>query len=681
MVKHCNPDYTIGVVDSAAIKKKTKGKLTTYPVSHLSSVLSPFSHCLIHLINYKYLDLSSIRIPLVLERYPSQKHLWKLMRRQNDNFRWKCVFHGFLYPTMPKGSPPSSLFRYSAFYSEFWTGPVKEENIFSNIYRHRDYYVYFTNRKSSRNWLQFAQGVHETQRSAGQSHSAVVYMSKNSKFLEWHISCRTCHPAMFTFHQQPARVILIEEFSKIAATIHPDRIFQICDIYAQHAIPHRQKTRFPNFFTISTHSNIDITTFSAIYPNNSYVFEVMTFMTGSDFKEPRRTRIQINQATNIPIVRIASQSHRFLTCDGLLKEAESGPSFHHLVSAYQVAPWFTLVTLILLTNVVFKIIFSLSETNCNALLLMIAFLVEQGIGITPSTRKTLSALLLLAPWLLMSIIISNAYKGQNVTDLISPLKPRLVSLFDEILAQDYTLYVSNHKWYDHRSKKFVEREETSMVRSRLHISIAEYEIEKLSNDTLTFLEKLKSRIFVISDNHKLTLIDAISSCNKTAMVTYGSTIDEYESQLKFLRPNSHVVKSSEEFFKKERGWIVDYGMDPQLEARFSALFQAGCVNLWRRYIQFLRMIQFNSVNRASVRVRDDEKSGSSAGELEQLSSLQASPKSSDCLDFLVMQVIGKRNPLVAGFSGPRFPGTLFDKSYDSLEPKIFLPFFINWIKI
>ncbi|OXA59439.1 hypothetical protein Fcan01_04423 [Folsomia candida] len=74
----------------------------------------------------------------------------------------------------------------------------------------------------------------------------------------------------------------------------------------------------------------------------------------------------------------------------------------------------------------------------------------------------------------------------------------------------------------------------------------------------------------------------------------------------------------------------------------------------------------------------DPHSGSSAGGLE-LSTWETSPKSSDPLDILVMQVTGKRNPLVAGFSGLRFPGTLFDKSYDSPEPKIFLPFFINWI--
>lgn len=151
-------------VHTATVKKKTKVNSATYPVPHLSYILSLFSHCLIHLINFKYLDIPSTRIPLVLERYPSQKYLKKIRRRQNDNFRWRCVFHGFLYPKMPRGSPPapSSLFRFHGFYTEFWTGPVKTER-FSNLFRHRDYYVYFTNRKADRNWLQFAQGVHETQ--------------------------------------------------------------------------------------------------------------------------------------------------------------------------------------------------------------------------------------------------------------------------------------------------------------------------------------------------------------------------------------------------------------------------------------------------------------------------------------------------------------------------------------
>lgn len=153
------------LVVSAAIKKNTTVKITTYPISQLDRILSPFSHCLIHLINYKYLDIPSTKIPLVIERYPSKKELKKLKRRQKDNFRWKCVLHGFLYPTMPKGSAPYSLFRFHPFYIEFWTGPAKKYQS-SSLFRHRDY-VYFTNRKSNRNWLQFAQGVHETQGTTG----------------------------------------------------------------------------------------------------------------------------------------------------------------------------------------------------------------------------------------------------------------------------------------------------------------------------------------------------------------------------------------------------------------------------------------------------------------------------------------------------------------------------------
>ncbi|OXA41267.1 hypothetical protein Fcan01_24002, partial [Folsomia candida] len=394
---------------SAAIKKNTTVKITTYPISQLDRILSPFSHCLIHLINYKYLDIPSTKIPLVIERYPSKKELKKLKRRQKDNFRWKCVLHGFLYPTMPKGSAPYSLFRFHPFYIEFWTGPAKKYQS-SSLFRHRDY-VYFTNRKSNRNWLQFAQGVHETQGTTGQSHSAVVFMSEHNKLPEWHILCNTCHQIMFTFLQQPDGIILTEEFSKIASTIHPDRIFQISDIDAQHAIRHRQKTRFPNFFTISTHSDFNTIVFSAIYPNYSFIFEFMTFMTGSDFKQPRRTRIFITLPTHIPFIRISVESHRFLTCDGLLNEDDSRPNFHHLVSAYRLGSWLALTTLILLTATILKIIFNLTKTNCYEILLLVAFLVEQGIDVSPSRRKTWAAEFLLAPLLLMSIILSNAYKG------------------------------------------------------------------------------------------------------------------------------------------------------------------------------------------------------------------------------------------------------------------------------
>lgn len=171
-------------VDSSGIKTQIKFNITAFPISHLSSLLSPFSRCLIHLISYRYLDIPSTRIPLVLERYPSQKFLSNIKRRQNDNFRWICVFHGFVYPPMPQGSAPQRLFKYPAFYAEFWTGQVKRRERFSNILRHRDYYVYFTNTRSVRKWLQFVQGVQEGQGAGGMN--SLITLGLNFLAILWH---------------------------------------------------------------------------------------------------------------------------------------------------------------------------------------------------------------------------------------------------------------------------------------------------------------------------------------------------------------------------------------------------------------------------------------------------------------------------------------------------------------
>lgn len=134
-----------------------------YHLPYLNDLLTPFSQCLIHLINYKHLNIPEPRLPIVVEGYHlknsgQERFLLleeNLTRRQIDSFRWKCVFHGFMFPEMSKSS---SKFKCTAYYKEYWTGAISEDAS-SNLFRHRDYYIYFTNVKSVRDWPRWARGI------------------------------------------------------------------------------------------------------------------------------------------------------------------------------------------------------------------------------------------------------------------------------------------------------------------------------------------------------------------------------------------------------------------------------------------------------------------------------------------------------------------------------------------
>lgn len=153
----------------------------TQVYSHLEKLISPFPHCLVHLINFPYLNIPETQVPLVLERYGKIRdyhgsrvpnYRKKLMHRQNDGFRWKCVFHGFLYPKTPKTwKGARDVLSFPPFYTEYWTGNFVWEPM-AHLYRHQDYYVCFTGEHSLNKWIQWVIGVQ-----GGQSFMG-IYISK-----------------------------------------------------------------------------------------------------------------------------------------------------------------------------------------------------------------------------------------------------------------------------------------------------------------------------------------------------------------------------------------------------------------------------------------------------------------------------------------------------------------------
>ncbi|OXA48933.1 hypothetical protein Fcan01_16553 [Folsomia candida] len=422
---------------------------SAYNVSYLNDLLNQFSNCLIHFINYKHLDIHQPEIPIVLEDpgYNIERLEDNLTRRQKDSFRWKCVFHGFLFPEMPTTVHYASQFECPHYYKEYWTGPISgREAGFSNLFRHRDFWIYFTDRKFFTNWATWARGIERVQGSKAQSYTGIVYISKSTQLPEWYISCRTCHPKKFTFHQHipTDQTTIVESFYKIATTFHPDNKFQISDVFSEVPV-HSMKTE---------------------QLQNSTKYQQML---------PRT-----NDLASIG-------SYKFLTCDGLLQGELSGPKFGNLVSAYGMEAWVALLVLGFVSAIILKFIHSSGKVIVlsDTLLLALALLLEQGINIPTFRNKLLSSTCILAPWLLMFVVLSNGYRGSN----------------------------------------------TIRCEAR-----AQY-----------------------------TLLDGIVSCNKSAMVVYGSDINEYEAKLKFLRPKSNIAKGKDELFKEELGWLVSYSLDAKLE--------------------------------------------------------------------------------------------------------------------
>lgn len=490
-------------------------------------------------------------------------------------------------------------------YIEYWTHTANPGYDNQNTY-----FVMFSKNKRVSEWIEWARGIQETQRDWKQSNVGVVLMNteKISGFPEWYISCWSCHPNKFTFHPASENS-LTESFRKIARTVHPDKVFALWDLFGELERHVVKKTLPPTFTTITPTSNPDIMSFSIIYPNQSYIVDSLSM--SLEFMAPRRTTIQLYlPVTSTNSIRLTSISVRFLTCDGLATEESNGlQSFNHFLSSYQSEIWICLIIAILVIAVVIKVTIYMgrSENGSNnqaPILLPIAFLFEQSIPIGPTLRKYFAAKCILAPWLLMCIILSNAYKGSNVTDLTAPLKPPLVTKFEQILARHYTIFVPQVRIYFPRVKKYMEYPKP---RSRF-LSDVQNAQSGYSGYSSSFLDNLHDSISIVMERHNITLLQAILNCNKTALAAYGSDVDNYESQLKVLLPQAkHIVKSEEHLFSVELGWGVQYGFDPRLEMRIRALYESGLVNVSTSFLKFVKMMKFRGRNRNVYHGGEDAK--------------------------------------------------------------------------
>jgi len=148
---------------------------------------------------------------------------------------------------------------------------------------------------------------------------------------------------------------------------------------------------------------------------------------------------------------------KFVSCG---KPGKGGLAFEQLTSIFDIATWVavatSLVTMAMFLNWVVKIYSSepapslfqgklkTKLTSCVKvipdLVLMSKVLFEQGGPISNSYLKCSNLRFALAPFLLMALILSNAYKNENVTKITLPLTLIPVNTFDKLVNYNFTLF-------------------------------------------------------------------------------------------------------------------------------------------------------------------------------------------------------------------------------------------------
>lgn len=144
----------------------------------------------------------------------------------------------------------------------------------------------------------------------------------------------------------------------------------------------------------------------------------------------------------------------FITCGG---EQPGRINFTWLYSSYDVPSWiaiilsFGLLGVLLHSLVVTKLGANL-KLDHNVFELGFRVLLEQGDEVAVNTKRFGFMYWICAPLILAAVVISNAYKGKNITDLSAPILPRGVANWEELLAFDkpvFTIYSRKKGYLEH----------------------------------------------------------------------------------------------------------------------------------------------------------------------------------------------------------------------------------------
>ncbi|OXA49346.1 hypothetical protein Fcan01_15874 [Folsomia candida] len=171
--------------------------------------------------------------------------------------------------------------------------------------------------------------------------------------------------------------------------------------------------------------------YHASLPHHQHLLEILNISFFPGYDDPRIVEMpldtpQLNYDLNNHILPVEAASFRFLTC-----YSETELSFEFYVKPFQWQVWVSILLSILIIAGFLKVHDSL-RTSFSAFFNVIGVLLEEAYSAPSTLWKSEPFRIVLISWLLMCIVLTNAYMGVAITDLSSPLKSKSLSTFSDL---------------------------------------------------------------------------------------------------------------------------------------------------------------------------------------------------------------------------------------------------------
>jgi hypothetical protein len=607
----------------------------------LPTFLSPFTFCLVHFINYGYLDLPFpyLSSPLLLERFllPINGSPGLSGRAQLANFRWTCILHIFLLPNITgqshneydDGQEDHTLiyWRYKNFLNPTISGKQGQR-----VPRF-DYFFLFTDSQDTevhRSWLKDIENSLDTPE-GGYFLPAIVQLREQTNLMTYEV-CNFSVVAPFAFPKEfhfisiPLRIKTLSElehhFHSAFDLRNPLTPIGVTDMMHSSGLLFQiQPLVPPSFFTFGQddleEESLDLAILALASPENNITFQRIFVPLRDDFRHfplsPSSPWIIIRSHVS-SYMSLHSTAYSFLTCDGLLSFPR--PSFFLFLSAFNPTVWVALLIATFSLAFFLQISFNLSEykqhcqqqnsrgsSSVSALLLPLTILLEQGINIKHHS-SCITLTILIHSWSLVCVILSNAYKGQNIVELTAPLKPTLLDSFKQLVEFKFSIFSKKQQLYQFDKEEYTDHylhDMTEFMRAFYLFTDSigkDKEGGKMDSDhpwngeNYTELRDLVENVFrqttALNKAENRTLLETILECNRSALVDVSDTVDTYEVQLRRMRGNKFIGKGKPPFlFPVESGWMTRSVKDPSLDRRLQRILQAGIPRMWKDYRKYL----------------------------------------------------------------------------------------------
>lgn len=204
--------------------------------------------------------------------------------------------------------------------------------------------------------------------------------------------------------------------------------------------------------------------FNTISKNASYLFlEEIYYKVRQDYCQKRLTALGPPNAVRLhthPRVELLIDTIFFaerkdvLNCIACSIPEIELMSFSGLISAYDIPSWIFLVG----TYIIFGAFVAFTTTKCGSLTgqkdggklvlkegpfyMGVKVFLEQGIDISDCHKKIsyIYTNCTFGPWILGAVVLSNAYRGENISKIAAPLPPIPIKGFAELVARNFTVY-------------------------------------------------------------------------------------------------------------------------------------------------------------------------------------------------------------------------------------------------